>query len=221
MSSEFKEFCRAFSVEHITIAPYHPRSNGRAERFVDTFKRALRKAGDTPTDKAIQQFLQVYTVTPNKNAPSAMTLAEVMFARKIKSMFDKLLPNQWKPGQTNKVNRKRFKISEKVFFRMFQINKTYWEKCTADKQIRNMIYIIKGPGFSHKRHLNQIKKQHSNTVENNPREEDPMDLVFDTFEVPIPQTAPEQRRSKRRREIMDLIEINPKKKKCWLHTDQG
>ena len=37
MSSEFKEFFQTFSVEHITIALYHPRSNGHAECFVDTF----------------------------------------------------------------------------------------------------------------------------------------------------------------------------------------
>ena len=84
MSSEFKEFCQAFSVEHI-IAPYHPRNNGQAENFVDTFKRVLRKARDTPT---IEQFLQVYRVTPYKNSTSAMLPAEVMFARKTKSLLE-------------------------------------------------------------------------------------------------------------------------------------
>ena len=93
MSYEFKEFRRTFSVEHM-IGQYHPRSNGQAKRFVD--KRALRKARDTPTDKAIQWFLQAYRVTPNKNAPSAMVPAEVIFTRKIQSVFDKLLPNQSK-----------------------------------------------------------------------------------------------------------------------------
>ena len=100
MSSELKKFCQTFLVEHIMIAPCHPISNGHAESFVDTFKRTLRKARDTPTDKAIQQFQQVYRVNPNKNALSAMTPAEVMFTRKIKSVFDKLLANQSKPGHT-------------------------------------------------------------------------------------------------------------------------
>ena len=39
-SKEFEEFCKALSIEHLTIAIYDPRSNGLAERFVDTFKRA-------------------------------------------------------------------------------------------------------------------------------------------------------------------------------------
>ena len=100
MSSEVKEFCQTFSVEHPTIALYLPRSNGQVQHFIDTFKRALRKARDTLTDKAIQQFLQVYRVTPNKDTPSAMAPVEVMFAKKIKSVFDKLLQNQSKPGHT-------------------------------------------------------------------------------------------------------------------------
>ena len=40
-SKEFEHFCSTFQVEHIRIPPYHPRSNGLAERFVDTLKRAL------------------------------------------------------------------------------------------------------------------------------------------------------------------------------------
>ena len=74
---------KTFVVEHVTIAPYHPRNNGQAERFVDTFKRELKKAKGMPNDTAIQKFLQVYRVTPNKNTPSDMKPAKVMFARKI------------------------------------------------------------------------------------------------------------------------------------------
>ena len=81
-SQEFKDFCWTFVVEHVTIAPYHLRSNGQAERFVDTFKRALKKVKGTPTDTAIQQFLQVYWITPNENAPTDMTPARVDVCQK-------------------------------------------------------------------------------------------------------------------------------------------
>ena len=64
-SVEFKEFCEIFQIKHITTPQYHPRSNGQAEHFVDTLKRALKKASGTPTDKTLQQFLQVYRITPN------------------------------------------------------------------------------------------------------------------------------------------------------------
>ena len=49
-SKEFKDFCWTFVVKHVAIAPYHSRSNGQVEPFVDMFKRALKKTKRTPTD---------------------------------------------------------------------------------------------------------------------------------------------------------------------------
>ena len=38
---EFKEFYTSLSIDHGTTTVYHPKSNGQAEKFMDTFKRAL------------------------------------------------------------------------------------------------------------------------------------------------------------------------------------
>ncbi len=40
-SAEFAQFMKANCIKHIRCAPYHPSSNGCAERFVQTFKRAI------------------------------------------------------------------------------------------------------------------------------------------------------------------------------------
>ncbi|XP_041565110.1 uncharacterized protein K02A2.6-like [Drosophila elegans] len=39
----FEEFCKLHGIKHITTAPFHPASNGLAERFVQTFKFAVKK----------------------------------------------------------------------------------------------------------------------------------------------------------------------------------
>ena len=126
-SAEFKEFCEIFQIKHITTPQYHPRSNGQAECFVDTLKRALKKASGTLMDKALQQFLQVYRIIPNPNTPLTVSPAEIMFARKIRSVFDKLLPKQNKLQKTTLVPKKRFNPGEKIYFKKYQNNTSCWE----------------------------------------------------------------------------------------------
>lgn len=63
--------------------------------FVDTFKSALNKANKEGMDNvAIQQFLRLYRVTPNPDAPERRSPAELMFARKVNSVFNKVLPEK-------------------------------------------------------------------------------------------------------------------------------
>ena len=175
-------------------------------------KRALKKAKDTPTEKALQQFLQVYRITPNESAPSQMSPAEVMFARKIRPVFDKLLPKQVKPAKTT-VPKKNYMPGEKIFFQMYKNNKTFWEQGKVKNRIGRMVYIIEGPHFTHKKHLNQLRKRTSEDSSGTPPEqEEVMDLLYDTFDLEAPQTNTEQRRSSRKRKLTDPLEVNPRKK---------
>ena len=55
--------------------------NGQAERFVDTFKRALKKNNGLDTEEgSIQQFLRVYRITVNPNTISGKSPAKLMFS---------------------------------------------------------------------------------------------------------------------------------------------
>ena len=42
-SAEFSQFCKVNGVKHIHVSPYHPASNGLAEQFVQTFKKAMKR----------------------------------------------------------------------------------------------------------------------------------------------------------------------------------
>ena len=84
MGSEFRNFCRSLSVEHVTTLPCHLGSNEQAKRFVDTFKRTLKKNnGLDMEESSIQQFLSVYRITPNPNTILGKSPAELMFSQKI------------------------------------------------------------------------------------------------------------------------------------------
>ncbi|KAJ8386428.1 hypothetical protein AAFF_G00170250 [Aldrovandia affinis] len=63
-SAEFQEFARRNSIRHVTTAPYHPSSNGQAERMVQTTKEALSRitVGDWQTRLA--RFLLSQHITP-------------------------------------------------------------------------------------------------------------------------------------------------------------
>ena len=47
VAKEFATFMKMNGMKHIRCSPYHPSSNGAVERFVQTFKRAMKAGGDT------------------------------------------------------------------------------------------------------------------------------------------------------------------------------
>ena len=215
-SSDFKEFCNTFQIKHITTPPYHPRFNRLAERFVDTLKRALKKASGTPPEKALQQFLQVYRITPNPNTPNATSPAETMFGRKIRPVFEKLLPKQVSLGRTTTVPTKRYNPGDKVFFKAYSYNISFWELGTIDKKIGNTTYIILGPTATQKRHLNQIKMRRlDDPGRTSHDEEEAIETLYDTFDIEPPQAAIEQRRSGMKRKFTDPLTIDPIKRRYW------
>ena len=77
-----------------------------------------------------------------------------------------------------------------------------------------MVYIIQEQKYAHKRHLNQLKKQHemdSNNTQD--EEEETIEVIYDTFSLEHPQHTSEQRRSERKRKITEPLSIDPKWKK--------
>ena len=64
VSEEFGTFMKQNGVKHIKCSPYHPSSNGQAERFVRTFKQAVEREGK-PLDQRLENFLIIYRVTPH------------------------------------------------------------------------------------------------------------------------------------------------------------
>lgn len=66
-SDEFTRFTRSNGIKHIRTTPYHPSSNGLAEWFVQTFKRAM-KAGEKDgitLQHRLSNFLLTFRSTPH------------------------------------------------------------------------------------------------------------------------------------------------------------
>ncbi len=89
MSEEFQIWCRERGITHLTGAPYHPATNGAAERLVQTFKQALKKSS-LPPRAALQEFLMQYRRTP---LASGYSPSELLNGRQIRTKIDTLLPS--------------------------------------------------------------------------------------------------------------------------------
>jgi len=62
VSDKFATFVKMNGIKHIRSVPYHPSSNGAAERFVQTFKKAMKANRDSPLSFShrLSNFLFTY-----------------------------------------------------------------------------------------------------------------------------------------------------------------
>ena len=88
-SDEFAKFCAMNGIKHTRVSPYHPASNGLAERAVQTVKEGLRKTtGDLET--RLSRFLAQYRLTPQTTTGQAAS--ELLMNRRPRSRLDLVQP---------------------------------------------------------------------------------------------------------------------------------
>ena len=102
----------------------------------------------------------------------------------------------------------RFNPGEKIYFKKYQNNTSCWERGIIKKWIGDMVYIVEGPKYT-QRHT-RTSLNDSNDIPQT--EEEPIDTIFDMFDLDPPQSTPEIRRSGRKRKFTDLLMIDPTKK---------
>ncbi|BHF61942.1 hypothetical protein SprV_0100492200 [Sparganum proliferum] len=119
--STFEDFCRQQNIQHLRPPPCHRQCNGQAERFVDTFKRAVLKAhGEGTTDEIVQAFLLSYRTTPNPASPGGVSPAEALMGRKLRTTFHALNPTDVQPAQTSQFPRSKLSVGTPAFVRDYR-----------------------------------------------------------------------------------------------------
>ncbi|XP_062713135.1 uncharacterized protein K02A2.6-like [Aedes albopictus] len=139
-SADFRTFCEKFRIVHIRTAPYHPQSNGQAERFVDTLKRSLKKivgGGETSIASVLQTFLYVYRSTPS-TVLNGKSPAQIMLGRPMRTTLDLLRPSPKPDFQPQLSGKRSFSAGSKVFAKVYSSNENWkWMPGTILEAIGN------------------------------------------------------------------------------------
>ncbi len=93
VSAEFQNFTKMNGITHIKSAPYHPATNGLAERFVQTFKQSMKamKRENSDINKKLANFLLAYRNTVHSTTNE--TPAKLFLGRQLRNRLDLLKPD--------------------------------------------------------------------------------------------------------------------------------
>jgi len=169
VSEEFEQFCSSRGIRHNTIAPYHPRSNGEAERLVETFKKSIDKANPKTASQlqdAVIDFLAKYRSTPHTVTNSSPS--ELLNNRRLRTILDLLHPcqtdtakrkEQQKLSYDSHTQPRQFGVGDAVWARNFRQGPR-WSRATVTECLGNVMYKVQleeQPRLIWRRHANQLR----------------------------------------------------------------
>lgn len=118
-SYEFGEFMKRNGIVHITCAPFHPSSNGMAERAVQTLKNGLKKMRQADIKTKLSRFLFRYRCSPQ--SVTGTTPAELLMGRNLQGPLDLMRPNFQSRVKEKQENQKKYHDKGKSL-REFSVN---------------------------------------------------------------------------------------------------
>jgi transposase InsO family protein len=161
-SFQMSKFYEKYGISHITTAPYHPASNGLAERFVRSFKEAMLKQqhlGYLNKSIALRNVLRSYRWSPHTSTDSSP--ANLLFRHSIRTEFDIMKPTS--SSTTTSLQEPKFVVGQLVWTLKYQHNhRPQWENAFIIKPIGSMLYELRlSNGQVCKRHQNQLRPYYS------------------------------------------------------------
>ncbi|XP_024921034.1 uncharacterized protein K02A2.6-like [Cynoglossus semilaevis] len=196
-SELFSDFMGQNGIRHIRTAPFHPASNGLAERAVQTVKEGLKRMTGDSLSTRLSRFLFKYRLTPQTT--TARTPAEMLMGRRPKSRLDLLRPDlkvkvarkQEKQKESHDLHARErlLKPGDKVYVRNFCSNsKQQWLPGVIMTQNGPVSYVIKlSDGREFRRHQDHVRLRHDESPETVSTAELP--LVTSTEELPLVTTG--------------------------------
>ena len=166
---EFADFVSANGIRHIRTAPYHPASNGAIERFVQTFKQAM-KAGEgngLSFQHRLQSLLMSYRSTPH--ATTGKSPASLFWEdRTMRTRFDLMRPvvgekvgreqARQKQHHDTRARFRQFAVGTRVMVREGR-DKSVWTPGTILERRGPVSYLVQMDGGQMQRkHVDHIRE---------------------------------------------------------------
>ena len=169
VSEEFETYLTKNGVKHITSAPYHPSTNGLAERAVQLVKKGLKKEKGGSMTSRIARVLMAYRTTPQTT--TGMTPSELLQGRRIRTRLDLLKPNvnerveyrqfQQKLAHDSSAQKRSFEKGDAVFARNFGTG-SRWLSSVIQEVTGPVSFVVKLPdGRVVRRHQDHLRRRRS------------------------------------------------------------
>ena len=104
-SGEFENFLATNGVKRLKSAPYHPATNGLAERAVQIVKRGLKKVTAGSVEERLARVLFAYRITPQST--TGLAPDELLLGRKLRTRLDLLRPNSPQRVESKQLQQKQ------------------------------------------------------------------------------------------------------------------
>lgn len=166
-SSEFTSFLKGNGIKHVHCAPYHPSSNGAAERFVQSFKRAIKASekSNMSFQQRLMSFLLTYRTTPHATTNAAP--CTLFLKRQVRTRFDLLRPDveeevvrkqaDQKMQHDSRAKRELF-LGQRVMVHSIQAGQP-WIPATVIERNGPLSYLVQVSGNRvWKRHIDHIRE---------------------------------------------------------------
>ena len=92
-SEEFAIFMKSNGIKHTRSAPYHPSTNGLAERFVQSLKQALKTSHSTGLSLSHRMSNFLLTYRSATHSTTGVTPSSLFLKREVRTRFDLLRPD--------------------------------------------------------------------------------------------------------------------------------
>ena len=189
VAQEFKTFCKSNGVKQVLVAPYHPSSNGLAERAVKTVKEGIKKMAEGSLLDKLSRFLFHYRLTPQSTtgkAPAELMIGGRQHRSRLAlvkpSLPDRVFDKQQKQKQVHDYHARErsFQEGERVYTKNFRGSGPKWLPGTIVKVTGPVSVIVElTDGSRVRKHFDQIKKRESDLVESSDKEQ--------SFELELPE----------------------------------